>query len=267
MTGASGIVGTFLRPLLLEEGYELVSNSRRELKELGEKETWVYGDVCDKDFVEAQVAGVDAVIHLASLVGEEYTFEQVMGPNVMGQWHILSSAHRHGKRLIYASSHHAIGFQRRDGGPYGLGAPLRGDSPYGLSKAFSELMSQYFWDRYGFPSLGLRIGSLAKEAIDERRVHTWMSPRDLLQQVEIGLHHALNGHRVLYGQSENPAPFFINDDRELDYRPADRALDNLADPGLANAGPDAEDPSSWFVGGYFALSDAEGLAKGREEKT
>lgn len=237
-----------------------MSNSRSPLGELQANEVWAQGDICDAGFVDAQVAQVDAVIHLASLVGANFTFEQVLGPNVLGHWHVLRSCHRHGKRLIYASSHHAIGFQRRDEAPHGLDAPLRGDSPYGLSKAFSELMSQYFWDRYGFPSLGLRIGSLADQAVDERRVHTWMSPRDLMRQIEIGLHHPNPGHRVLYGQSDNPEPFFVNDDPEMGYQPLDRALDHLADPALAQSEPDPSDPGARYVGGFFALSDAEGLA-------
>ena len=260
MTGASGIVGSLLRPLLAERGTPVVVNSRGRLSPLHKNESLAQGDICDVDFIEAQIASADAVIHLASSVGAAFTFEQVLGPNVQGMWNVLRACQRNGTRLVYASSHHAIGFLTRGADTYGIDAPMHADSPYGLSKAFSELMARYFFDRYGLQSMGIRIGSLAEDVIDERRLHTWCSAGDLLQLIDIGLTRDDLGHRVVFGLSDNPDPFFENAAAsEIGYAPKDKAVDNLADPILWNAQPDPKDPSTRFVGGFFALADTDKL--------
>jgi len=261
LTGAAGIVGTLVRPILLERGHALVSADLKRIDAL-ENEVVVQADVCHPARVDELVADTDAVIHLASAVGAEYTYADVAGPNMQGQWNVLLACARHRRRLVYASSHHAVGFLPREGAPYGIDAAFRPDSPYGLSKAFGELMSQYFFDRYGVESLGIRIGSLAERAMDERRVHTWCSPRDLVDLFDIGLTRARLGHRVVYGQSDNPEPFFDNSTAEkIGFAASERSTDHLADPGLLDQSPDPNDPASRYVGGFFATADAEGLER------
>ena len=265
LTGAAGIVGTLVRPLLVDRGHTLVSADLKRIDAL-ENEVAVQADVCDPPRVDELVADTDAVIHLASAVGAEYTYSEVAGPNVQSQWNVLLACARHRRRLVYASSHHAVGFLPRDGGPYGIDVPYRPDSPYGLSKAFGELMAQYFFDRYGVESLGIRIGSLAERAMDERRVHTWCSPRDLVDLFEIGLTREGLGHRVVYGQSDNPDPFFDNATAaQIGFAASERSSDHLAEPDLLDQSPDPDDPAARFVGGFFATADAEGL-EGEEDR-
>ncbi len=264
LTGAAGIVGTLVRPLLIERGHTLVSADLMRIDAL-ENEKAVQADVCDPARVDGLVVDTDAVIHLASAVGAEYTYSEVAGPNVQSQWNVLLACARHRRRLVYASSHHAVGFFQRDGGPYGIDVAYRPDSPYGLSKAFGELMAQYFFDRYGVESLGIRIGSLAERAMDERRVHTWCSPRDLVDLFEIGLTREGLGHRVVYGQSDNPDPFFDNATAaQIGFAASERSSDHLAEPDLLDQSPDPDDPAARFVGGFFATADAEGLERGED---
>ena len=264
LTGAAGIVGTLVRPLLVDRGHTLVSADLKRIDAL-ENEVAVQADVCDPARVDELVADADAVIHLASAVGAGYTYAEVAGPNVESQWNVLLACARHSRRLVYASSHHAVGFYPRDGGPYGIDVPYRPDSPYGLSKAFGELMAQYFFDRYGVESLGIRIGSLAERAMDERRVHTWCSPRDLVDLFEIGLTREDLGHRVVYGQSDNPDPFFDNATAaQIGFTASERSSDHLAEPDLLDQSPDPKDPAARFVGGFFATADAEGLERGED---
>src|SRR3546814_18041437 len=86
------------------------------------------------------------------------------------------------KRVIYASSHHAVGMypisERLD-----VDKPARPDSLYGLSKCFGEDLARYYWDKFGIESVCLRIGStrpMPNESRDlrseERRVgKEWVS--------------------------------------------------------------------------------------------
>lgn len=70
LTGAAGIVGTLVRPLLLSRGHTLVSADLKRI-DARENEAAVQADVCDPARVDELVADTDAVIHLASAVGAE----------------------------------------------------------------------------------------------------------------------------------------------------------------------------------------------------
>jgi len=253
LTGASGLVGTDLRPFISESYDEVLLTSRDPILDLRPNERFEQGDVVDAEFVDSLLEQVDGVIHLAGLVGPDYTFEEVMAPNVTGTYNLFRSAHRHGvKQIVNASSHHAIGFLRR-GARIDAQTPPRADSYYGITKAFGEILAAYFADKHGLNILTIRIGYVGEKAIDERRVHTWCSPGDLARLVHIGLSNPDLGYRLVYGVSNCPGSFFDNSSaKAIGYEPQDNSLDFLADPALRDAVPDPEAPENLFIGGYFA---------------
>lgn len=254
MTGAAGIVGTAIRPYLARSMDEMVLLTHRTpVTDLLPNERSVSGDIQDRDFVSSLLDGIDGVVHLAGLVGPDYTFDQIMGPNVIGTYNLLDAGRAHGVRqFVYASSHHVVGFVPR-GARLNESSPIRADSYYGVSKAFGEILGAFFADKYGLSVLSIRIGSVGEKAIDERRMHTWTSPRDLAQLIERGLTRPERCYRLVYGVSRCPQPFFDNSAAEqIGYRPRDCSLDYLADPSLRDATPDNSDPRNLFVGGYFA---------------
>src|SRR3546814_2598410 len=81
------------------------------------------------------------------------------------------------KRVIYASSHHAVGMypisERLD-----VDKPARPDSLYGLSKCFGEDLARYYWDKFGIESVCLRIGSTRPMPNESRELATWLSEPD-----------------------------------------------------------------------------------------
>ncbi|MBD3243779.1 MAG: NAD-dependent epimerase/dehydratase family protein [Chitinivibrionales bacterium] len=254
MTGAAGIVGTVIRPFLAEYFDEMVLLTHRTpAKDLLPNERSVKGDIQDRDFVDSIMADVDGLIHLAGLVGPDYTFDQVLGPNIVGTYNLFEACRTNGVRqIVYASSHHAIGFLPR-GTAIDENTPIRADSYYGVSKAFGEVLGAYFADKYGLNVLSIRIGSVGEKAIDERRMHTWSSPRDLARLIELGLTREEQGYRLVYGVSDCPEPFFDNRSAtEMGYSPLDNSLDFLADPSLRDALPDLSNPQNRYIGGYFA---------------
>jgi len=253
MTGAAGIVGKAVRPYLAKAFEEVVLMTHRTpCEDLAPNERVVKGDIQDRAYVDSVLTDVDGVIHLAGLVGPDFTFEQVLGPNVVGTYNLFESAlaHNH-KQFIYASSHHAIGFLPR--GFYDEKAPIRADSWYGVSKAWGEILAAYYADKHGLNVVSIRIGSVTDKAMDERRTHTWNSPRDLAKLFELGLKRTETGHRMVYGASKCPEPFFdLTSAKEMGYEPMDNSYDNLVDESLRNAVPDLDNPENLFVGGYFA---------------
>ena len=253
LTGASGSVGKQLRPLLARTYKEVLLTSRSAIGDLEANERHQAGDISDAEFVNTLVSQVDGVIHLAGAVGPDFTFAEVMGPNVIGTYNVFQSAYRFGVRqIIYASSHHAVGFLAR-GAHIDSHTPARADSYYGVSKAFGEVLASYFADKFGLNIMAIRIGYVGESAIDERRMRTWCSPRDLAQLIHIGLSTADLGYRLVYGVSDNPGAFFDNSEAvKLGFVPRDSSLDNLANPELRNSLPDPSSPDDLFVGGYFA---------------
>ena len=76
-----------------------------------------------------------------------------------------------------------------------------------------------------------------------------------IQLVEIGFTHPDLHFEIVYGVSDNPAPFFDNSNAErLGYRPRDRALDHLATEELRTAEPDLQSADGTHVGGHFVES-------------
>lgn len=254
VTGAAGIVGTALRPLLAARFPEILLTDREEVPscELAGNESFLRGDLADATFIGQATSDVDAILHLGGVVGPDFTFDEVLSSNIVGTRNVFEAARKNAiPRVVYASSHHAVGFYRREDGVNESTIP-RPDSFYGLSKAFGEETGSYYADKFGLLVLSIRIGYVGEQVIDERRLHTWISPRDLMQLVEIGLFHPELHYEIVYGVSNNPGPFFDNGNAErLGYQPHDHAIDHLADPGILDQapGPGAE---GTHVGGHFA---------------
>lgn len=258
VTGAAGAVGSMLRPLLVKRFERVFLCDLTEIPEadLALNESFEVGNICDPGFVTRLASQVDGIVHLAGMVGPDYTFDEVLGPNISGSHHVFAAAQTAGvSHVVYASSHHAVGFFRR-GDKIDASTAPRPDSFYGLSKAFGESAGSYFADKFGLNVLAIRIGYVGDQAIDERRLHTWISPRDLAQLIEIGLTTPDLGFEIVYGVSDNPDPFFDNSNAtRLGYRPQDRAADHLADPSLLSQKPDTSTAEGTFVGGHFAEPD------------
>ena len=74
--------------------------------------------------------------------------------------------------------------------------PMRPDGHYGLSKAFGENLSRFYFDRYGLETVCLRIGSSFPEPKDRRMLATWLSYDDLERLVVASLTAPVVGHSV-----------------------------------------------------------------------
>lgn len=258
LTGAAGIVGTALRPLLARRHDHVVLTDIAGIDDAAGNESFKQGDITDLGFVKELAAQVDGIVHLAGMVGH-YSFDEVLGPNIIGTHNVFTAAQAAGvTRVVNASSHHVVGFFKR-GAPIDETTAPRPDSPYGLSKAYGEAAAAYFADKFGLQILSIRIGYVGDELSDERRLHTWISARDLEQLIEIGLTAPNLGHQIVYGVSDNPDPFFDNSNAaRLGYKPQDRSVDFVTDPAVLEMAPDPDSIAGGVVGGGFASVDFTG---------
>ena len=225
ITGAAGNLGRELRAGLAPLAEIRRLTDRAEMAPAGSGEEVVQADVGDLDAMMQVVEGCDAVVHFGAAPVEK-PWEEILNSSIKGGYNVYEAARRHGiKRIVYASSIHAVGYVRREAGA-DTDTEHRPDTLYGLSKCFVEDLAKLYWDKFGIESVVLRINSCFPEPADRRHLSTWMSFRDLVQLVERSLCAESVGYSVLYGISDNRERFFNNDKaRHIGYVPQDGAED------------------------------------------
>ncbi|MGI9480810.1 MAG: NAD-dependent epimerase/dehydratase family protein [Hyphomicrobiales bacterium] len=251
ITGAGGNLGTVLREGLAPLAKTVRLTDRVEIGEADEHEEIIACDLGDFDAVMEVVKDCDAVVHFGAAPVER-PWEEILNSSIKGGYNVYEAARRHGnKRIVYASSIHAVGYVRREEGA-DTDTEHRPDTLYGLSKCFVEDLAKMYFHKFGIESACLRINSSFPEPADRRHLATWLSFADLVHLVERCLLAERIGFTVVYGISDNQEAFFSNHKvAHLGYRPKDSA-ENYREKVEANTGPgDPFDPAVEFVGGVF----------------
>lgn len=254
ITGAGGALGTQLRPHGTILAAKVMLSDRGIVGSLEPHEEFRQADLTDLAAVESAVEGCDAIVHLGGQ-GLEAAFKTILDANIVGTYNVYEAARRQRvKRVIYASSVHAVGYYERNE-TIDASAPTRPDSLYGVSKTFGENVSRYYFDKFGIESVCLRIGSCFPEPTIERHLITWLSYRDFRQIVELALRAPRVGHMIAMPTSRNRASFW--DDRaaaSLGFQPVDSA-DDYREAVMAKTGTvDPNDPAIRFQGGSFCAA-------------
>jgi uronate dehydrogenase len=221
ITGAAGDVGSYLRRELAGK-YKLRLSDKRALKPAkGEK--FIKADISRMADALRITKGVDAIVHLGGY-SVEGSWEVIHKANIVGCYNIFEAARKNKvKRMLFATSNHAVGFYRRDHTIDHRVYP-KPDSRYGVSKAFGEMLGSLYCDKYGMEVFLMRIGNVNPVPLDKRRLSIWLSPRDLAQLVSIGIDHPDIRFEIVYGVSGNKRSWYDNSNAaRLGYRPQDDA--------------------------------------------
>jgi uronate dehydrogenase len=255
ITGAGGGIGRSLRESLRGVYPVLRLSDRVALVGPGNGEEVDCADLTDTAAVERIVAGVDGIVHLGGISGED-AWEAILQSNIVGTYNLFEAARRAGvSRIVVATSNHAVGFYPRDQRIDHRVVP-RPDSRYGVSKAFAEALASLYADKHGIGFLCTRIGNFGLQPIDKRRLAIWISPRDYTQLVRIGLEHPDIRYEIVYGVSNNRRSWYDNSNAErLGYRPQD-ASEPFAEAVLAaEAGQPADAIAERYQGGTFCAAE------------
>jgi uronate dehydrogenase len=253
LTGAAGGLGKVLRKTLRPYAKTLRLSDIVDMAPAESGEEVQICDLSDKQAVHQLVEGVDAILHFGG-VSVERPFEEILGANICGVFHIYEAARRHGvKRIIFASSNHVIGFYKQDE-TLDAHSPRRPDGYYGLSKSYGEDMASFYFDRYGIETVSIRIGSSFPEPQNRRMMSTWLSFEDLTQLIERSLYTPGVGHTVVYGMSDNKTVWWDNHlASHLGYTPKDSS-EVFRDKVEAQPMPAADDPAMVYQGGAFVAA-------------
>lgn len=251
LTGAAGGLGQELRHRLPHYCDVLRLSDINDLGSAGEREELMPARLEDAAAVHQLLEGVDAVVHLGG-VSTEQPWEPILQANIVGLYNLYEAARKQGvKRILFASSNHVTGFYRQDE-VIDARDPMRPDGLYGLSKAFGESLSRFYWDRHGIETVCVRIGSSFPEPRNRRMLATWMSYDDLERLVVASLTAPVVGHSILFGISDNHTRFYDNKyGQHLGYRPQDSSEPFRAKVEAADPRPDLSDPANIFQGGPF----------------
>lgn len=254
-TGAAGGIGTMIRPLLAPLYPGLVLSDKVAPANLLASETFVAADLSRPDEVAAAVKGAHSVIHFGGF-SVEGPWDTILQANIIGCYNMFEAARQAGvKRLIFASSNHAVGFYPRKR-RIGTDVTVRPDSRYGVSKAFGEALGAMYSDKHGMSVTCLRIGNVGPRPLDLRRLAIWISPEDIVQLIRIGLDHPDIRYEIVYGASDNATSWWDNSRaRQLGYRPTGKSEDHRAhaEAEQAKIGPDPV--GDVFQGGAFCSAE------------
>lgn len=246
ITGSNGLIGRTLAAAFASKfkvtGFDVTQPS------LDNKVPTTVADGSDLDAIMPAFHGVDAVVHLAANAPVETPWPDVLKNNIATTHNVYEAARQSGvKRLVFASSNHAVGLFENDepyksivAGQYGnLKAgefkrvdntvPVRPDSDYGISKVFGEATGRYYSEQFGLEVACLRIGTVNRinsPVQSVRHLATWLSHRDLTQLAEKSLTAPLK-FEIFYGVSNNTWRFWDIDHaaNKIGYAPVDNAED------------------------------------------
>ena len=170
---------------------------------------------------------IDTVIHLAGHASVSDEWESIKVNNLEGTRNVFEASKiAKVKKIIFASSNHAVGLYENDN-PYkkiiagnyqnldqnfDLIQPnclIRPDSFYGASKAFGENLGRYFFENYGIKIACLRIGTVNKNnspvsnTKSKRFFSTWCSHEDIAGLIEACINSEKITFNIFFGVSDN----------------------------------------------------------------
>jgi nucleoside-diphosphate-sugar epimerase len=195
VTGLGGLIGGAVRAHL---------HGRYDLRGLGRRPgppgvPWTVADIGSLEAIRPALTGVDAVVHLAAVVGSKAELDAYVHGNIVGTYNVFEAARRAGvRRVVYASSGATISGVERDE-PYssfveGRAAsapmlthesPLRPSGIYGCTKVWGEALARHNADAHAMSMLCVRIGAVNRDdrPTAPREHSVWCSQRDVASMI------------------------------------------------------------------------------------
>ncbi len=163
VTGATGMVGSFVARRALEEGYDVRvlvrPDSNREMLEGVDAEI-CEGDLGDYESFPRAVKDIDIVVHAGAHIGDWGPAEKYRAINVVGLEHFLTAAEKEGrlKRWIQVSSLGVYPARHHYGTDETVPPDVKGLDGYTKTKAEAEIVLQRHIDEYELPAVIMRPG-------------------------------------------------------------------------------------------------------------
>jgi uronate dehydrogenase len=186
ITGAAGRVGRLTAPALAA-GYRLrlVDRERPAGGDLAFDEQtgqveWVEADLRDPQSWTAVLESADTVVHLAGQPSPQIDAREAVEDVAMPTAHLAAAAVGSGlRRIVYASSIHAMGLYRRDGRlPIDPRWPARPCCEYGSAKVLCENLLTLLVERSSVTVVSLRLGMTGTLPANGFQASHWLGDED-----------------------------------------------------------------------------------------
>ena len=252
LTGAGGRLGSYLREPLSQLCAELISTDiKSKIGPLYKNEKFVSADLARFDEVLPLTEGVTMICHFGAVV-DELPFDNLLGPNFLGSYNVWESARKNNvKRIIYASSIHAVGMYSKTK-TITPSTHHKPDGFYGLSKCFSEDLAKMYFDKNGIEAVCLRIATCAP-VTTARSLTSWLSYDDVVLLVTRSIDSISTEFSIIYGVSNNDRKNIDNSEAgHLGFLPQDNAEKYASEIFESDLAEELIDPGNQFHGGPFA---------------
>lgn len=172
LTGGAGFIGSHLAEAMLARGDRVVlldnlsTGVFKNIEHLIEHPDmkFVEGSIKDEGLVDNLVSAVDQVYHLAAAVGVRLIMEkpvETIETNVLGTETILKAVHRHGKKILMASTSEVYG--KNSSGPLRedddrvMGSVMKHRWAYANTKTLDEFLALAYWNEFQLPVVIVRL--------------------------------------------------------------------------------------------------------------
>jgi len=228
VTGAAGAIGRTVCRELIARGHRVRGFDRVVPPKTIEGLTDMrLGALEDQEAVDDAVAGVDVVVHLAAKPDESDFKKELLGPNVIGAYHVLESARQHQVgRVVLTSTSQVI-----DGKPWtertmSSDEPLSPRGHYAVTKILAETWGLYYSQQHNMSIIVVRPGGylrgrpdLKKYDASVREQRLYLSPGDAGRFYALCVEVQNVSYAILYATSQS-----VDDTVYLDLEPAKRII-------------------------------------------
>jgi len=251
LTGAAGRLGRQLRTGLKDTANVIRVADREPLGPIARNEEVAIFDLSDMQATIAATENCDAIVHFGGAPVER-PWQEILDSSIRGSYHIFEGARKNGvKRVIYASSVHAIGYHNLES-QITTDAPVRPDTLYGVSKTFVENLSRLYWDKFGIEAVCIRIFSSFDKPTDRRHLWSYLSFGDCVRLVQAALLAPRVAHTITFGISDNKVkPVDNTGANHLGFQPRDSSEPFRTEIENATDVPDPKADWVRFLGGTF----------------
>jgi UDP-glucose 4-epimerase len=172
ITGGAGFIGSHVADALVRTGQEVViiddfsTGQPANLEHLTSNRAveLVEGSVTDSELVEGLIARCDCCLHLASAVGVKLVVSnplETLRRIVHGTDVVVSSAARHGKRVLFASTSEVYGKNSGDAlheeSDRILGSAFKSRWSYAIAKSYGEAIAHGYHREHGADTVVFRL--------------------------------------------------------------------------------------------------------------
>lgn len=150
------------RVVVLDAMFPNYGGNAFNLAEIREDIQFVQGDIRDRNLMLRFVENIDCIFNLAAQVSYLDSNQDILSDldmNCRGQINLLEACRATGahQRVVFASSRFVYG--RIEYNPVDERHPLNCLSIYGIHKLAGEKYHRFFYERYGIPTVSLRIAN------------------------------------------------------------------------------------------------------------